>query len=267
MCRHYGLRCSPETLLIGQSGAARALQGAVNVARGGPACSKNVIPTLLLLPAVTRTSGSRADMFKSYASGPRFSVSRNDSASARTRSYWRRAVRDRHTGPSVLQGFIPDRRHRGHVAGQTSSGERCRLPELVSDGVTGYVIPVGDQPRFDARLLDLLGSGLAAELGRASRLAAERRSSAAAMAGSLADVFVNLAKQRRGSRRRMKRWRLDRGVMEALHQRYPSAAPCRTTGSGKRIVDIPVRVVHVVGRMQPGGVEMRLLERANSTPA
>ena len=31
--------------------------------------------------------------------------------------------------------------------------------------------------------------------------------------------------------------------------------------SGKRIVDIPVRVVHVVGRMQPGGVEMRLLER------
>jgi glycosyltransferase involved in cell wall biosynthesis len=72
------------------------------------------------------------------------------------------------------------------------------LPELVSDGVTGYVIPVGDQPRFVARLLDLLGSpGLAAELGREGRLAAERRSSATAMARSLSEVFVDLAKQQR----------------------------------------------------------------------
>ena len=104
------------------------------------------------------------------------------------------------------------------------------LPELVSDGVTGYVIPVGDQPRFDARLLDLLGSP-ASPRSSAERAGwrPERRSSAAAMAGSLADVFVNLAKQRRGSRRQ-KRLEVRPGVMEALHQRYPSAAPCRTTG-------------------------------------
>jgi glycosyltransferase involved in cell wall biosynthesis len=76
------------------------------------------------------------------------------------------------------------------------------LPELVSDGVTGYVTPVGNQPRFVARLLDLLGSpGLAAELGRAGQVAAERRTSASAMARSLSDVFVNLATRRRVSGR------------------------------------------------------------------
>jgi glycosyltransferase involved in cell wall biosynthesis len=48
--------------------------------------------------------------------------------------------------------------------------------------------------------------------------------------------------------------------MEALHQRHPSRRAMPPTGPGERIVDIPVRVVHVVGRMQPGGVEMRLLD-------
>ena len=217
------------------SGAARALQGAVNVARGGPACirtsSQRCFYCLRLRePVVLGRICSRATR-----AGRVLGVTERFGIGPYLDPGWRRAVRDRHmqVHPS-FRDSSPIGVTEGMLLGKpVLVSDVGGLPELVSDGVTGYVIPVGDQPRFDARLLDLLGSPASprssAERGR---LAAERRSSAAAMAGSLADVFVNLAKQRRGSRRHEARWRLDRGVMEALHQRYPSAAPCRTTGSG-----------------------------------
>ena len=183
VCRHYGLRCSPETLLIGQVGQLVPFKGQSMLLEAAPRVL-NVIPTLLLLLAVTRTSGSRADMFKSYASG------RGSRCHGTIRH---RPVLDpigdvlsaidiqvhpsfRDSSPiGVTEGML--------LGKPVLVSDVGGLPELVSDGVTGYVITVGDQPRFDARLLDLLGSaGLATELGRARRLAAERRSSAAAMA-------------------------------------------------------------------------------------
>jgi glycosyltransferase involved in cell wall biosynthesis len=203
VCRHYGLRCSPEMLLVGQvgqlvpfKGQSMLLEAAPHVLERHPnvafiACGYE---HQWLSGGYTRELRDRAaalGVTERFGIGP-YPGSIGDVLSAIDVQV-HPSFRD--SSPiSVTQGML--------LGKPVLVSDVGGLPEMVSDGVTGYVISVGDQPRFVARLLDLLGSpDLAAKLGGAGRLAAERRSSAAAMTRSLADVFVSLAKQRRGSRR------------------------------------------------------------------
>jgi glycosyltransferase involved in cell wall biosynthesis len=212
VCRHYGLRYSPDTLLIGQvgqlvpfKGQSMLLEAAPRVLERHPnvafiACGYE---NPWLSAGYVRELRDRAAILgvaERFAMGP-YPGPIGDVLSAI----------DIQVHPS-FRDSSPIAVTEGMLLGKpVVVSDVGGLPELVSDGLTGYVIPVGDQPRFVGRLLDLLGSpGLAAELGRAGRLAAERRSSAAAMTRSLSDVFVNLARQRRRSRRQEVHWSSER---------------------------------------------------------
>jgi glycosyltransferase involved in cell wall biosynthesis len=211
VCRHYGLRCSPETLLIGQVGQLVPFKGQSMLLEAAPRVLERHPNAAFvacgyehqwLSGGYVRELRDRATVLgvtERFRIGP-YPGPIGDVLSAIDVQV-HPSFRD--SSPiSVTQGML--------LGKPVLVSDVGGLPELVSDGVTGYVIPVGDQPRFVARLLDLLGSpSLAAELGRAGRLAAERRSSAAGMTKSLSDVFVNLAKQG-GCRHREAHWSSDR---------------------------------------------------------
>jgi glycosyltransferase involved in cell wall biosynthesis len=212
VCRHFGLRCSPETLLIGQVGQLVPFKGQSMLLEAAPRVLERH-PNVAFIACGYQNqwfSGGYVQELRDRAAvlgvTERFGIGPYLGPIGDVLS----AI-DIQVHPS-FRDSSPIAVTEGMLLGKpVLVSDVGGLPELVSDGVTGYVIPVGDQPGFVARLLDLLGSpGLATELGRAGRLAAERRSSATAMARSLSDVFVNLAKQRRGSRRHEAHWRLDR---------------------------------------------------------
>jgi glycosyltransferase involved in cell wall biosynthesis len=203
VCRHYGLRCSPDTVLVGQVGQLVPFKGQSMLLEAAPRVIERH-PNVAFIACGYENpwlTGGYVQELRDRAAvlglTERFGIGTYPGPIGDVLSAIDIQVHPsfRDSSPiSVTQGMLL-----GKPLLVTDIGG---LPELVSDGVTGYVIPVGDQSRFVARLLDLLGSpGHAAELGRAGRLAAERRSSPAAMAKSLSDLFVRLAQQRRGSRR------------------------------------------------------------------
>jgi glycosyltransferase involved in cell wall biosynthesis len=212
VCRHYGLRCSPETLLIGQVGQLVPFKGQSMLLEAAPRVLERH-PNVAFVACGYQNqwlSGGYVQALRDRAAAlgvtERFAIGPYPGPIGDVLS-----ALDIQVHPS-FRDSSPIAVTEGMLLGKpVLVSDVGGLPELVSDGVTGYVIPVGDQPRFVARLLDLLGSPrLAAELGRAGRLAAERRASAAVMARSLSDVFVNLAHQRRRSRHREAQWSSDR---------------------------------------------------------
>jgi sugar transferase (PEP-CTERM/EpsH1 system associated) len=71
-------------------------------------------------------------------------------------------------------------------------------PGLVRDGVSGYLVPSGDDRRLAEGILRLLDDpGLAKAMGAAGRLQAERRHTMAAMITGYRDVYEDLAYRRR----------------------------------------------------------------------
>ena len=159
VCRHYGLRCSPETLLIGQVGQLVPFKGQSMLLEAAPR----------VLERHPNVAFIACGYENQWFSGGYVQELRERAAVLRCHGTIRHRPVPGPIGdvlsaidiqsPSVLQGFIPDRRHRGHVAGQTSSGERCRWASRIGFRRGDWIRdPVGDQPRFDARLLDLLGS-------------------------------------------------------------------------------------------------------------
>jgi glycosyltransferase involved in cell wall biosynthesis len=217
--RHFGLRCSPETLLVGQVGQLVPFKGQTMLLEAAPrvlerhpdvafvACGYENPWHSAGYVQKLRDRAAVLGVAERFGFGP-YPGSIGDVLSAIDIQV-HPSFRD--SSPiSVTEGML--------LGKPLLVSDVGGVPELVSDGVTGYVVPVGDQLRFEARLLDLLGSpGVAAEFGRAGRLAAERRSSPAAMARSLSDLFVNLAKQRRRSRRHEAHGRSDRA--------YPPVVP------------------------------------------
>jgi colanic acid/amylovoran biosynthesis glycosyltransferase len=68
------------------------------------------------------------------------------------------------------------------------------VPELIEEGVTGFVVPPGDAFALAAALERLLTNpGLAAELGRAARTRAERRFTVGRQADQLLDLWEQIA--------------------------------------------------------------------------
>jgi glycosyltransferase involved in cell wall biosynthesis len=199
VCRHYGLRYSPETRLIGQVGQLVPFKGQSMLLEAVPRVLERHRNVAFIACGYQNQwlSGGYVQELRERAAvlgvTERFGIGPYPGPIGDVLSAIDIQVHPsfRDSSPiAVTEGML--------LGNPLLVSDVGGLPELVSDGVTGYVIPVGDQPRFVARLLDLLGSpGLAAELGREGRLAAERRSSATAMARSLSEVFVDLAKQRR----------------------------------------------------------------------
>jgi L-malate glycosyltransferase len=65
--------------------------------------------------------------------------------------------------------------------------------ELVRDGVTGFVVPVGDGRAIARRLVELLSNGrLAREMGRSGRVAAERELSLDAKRSAVRELYCRL---------------------------------------------------------------------------
>jgi glycosyltransferase involved in cell wall biosynthesis len=206
--RHYGLRCSPQTILVGQVGQLVPFKGQSMLLEAAPHVLERH-PNVAFVACGYENqwfSGGYVQALRARAAvlgvTERFGIGAYPGPIGDVLSAIDVQVHPsfRDSSPiAVTQGML--------LGKPVLVSDVGGLPELVSDGVTGYVIPVGDQPRFVARLLDLLGCpGLAAELGRAGQLAAERRSSAAGMAKSLSDVFVNLAAQHRTSGRHAAHW-------------------------------------------------------------
>jgi glycosyltransferase involved in cell wall biosynthesis len=199
VCRHYGLRCSPQTRLVGQVGQLVPFKGQTMLLEAAPRVLERHPHVAFVVCGYENPwhSSGYVQQLRDRAAvlgvADRFVIGPYPGPIGDVLS----AI-DIQVHPS-FRDSSPIAVTEGMLLGKpVLVSDVGGLPELVSDGVTGYVIPVGDQPRFVARLLDLLDSpGLAADLGTAGRLAAERRTSAATMARSLSDVFVNLALQRR----------------------------------------------------------------------
>lgn len=92
--------------------------------------------------------------------------------------------------PSAYESFglvFPEAMRWGTpVVGTTAGG----IPEVVTDGETGLLVPPGDEAALAAALARLLADpGLRARLGAAGRRAAEERFGVAGMAGRMAELY------------------------------------------------------------------------------
>jgi glycosyltransferase involved in cell wall biosynthesis len=75
------------------------------------------------------------------------------------------------------------------------------LPEVVEDGVTGYVVPKGDARALSAAMRKLLqDAALRRQMGRAGRKRALAQFDWLITAKSMENMYRNILEQRKGSR-------------------------------------------------------------------
>ncbi len=120
-------------------------------------------------------------------------------------------------------------------------------PELVRDGVTGYLVPPGDPAALAARLVDVLSDpGLAKALGAAGRAVGESEHAMARMVTAYEDCYEDLVWRRDLRRSGRARERAKAAVARVV----PALGRARPTPAGNRLVVLTYhRVLPVRGAL------------------